>query len=1750
MYRFWDSIIKPVFDILQPKSIVEIGADQGNNTKNILEYCIQQDATLYSIDPLPKFDVSAWQEQYGKRFIIFKSLSLNAICKIDKFDAVLIDGDHNWYTVFNELKLIEKRCQEINQHFPLIILHDIGWPYGRRDLYYNPENIPDVYRKPYAKKGIRIGSPELVDDGGINPHLFNAIYENNLQNGVLSAVEDFIEETDQHFEFVNIPGHHGLGVLIPAQLKECKQELTEYINAFTMPAVVKHVEKIEASRVEAEMKKLEQQSVLRIKEVEVLDLRDRLSKSEQVLVDLREQVTGIKSELDEERMTFCEERKRLEVEGSELRQKMFDKDHELADKARQLLEFKVKVNRQTQDIEMITAWVEQMKAGFSMLLETHRWKMGNALGELQRKMMFKRRQPMVTDSIDIMYRDFQKWKQKYKGQLTATQNQSANNLFEVSSSVGADVISDDIHKLVNWLEQLENDTNRLLQTRRWKIGNAIGYFSSVLHGSANSATAFDHMREIFLEFRNWSPQPGKENNDINKLSRRLEQLEQDYEEMLNSRRWKTGSWFVNLANRLLLRKKTLMVTDHIETIFSSFKGWQERRLCRTSKAWKDDLMSICPVPRFDGKLLNNLPVKLVAFYLPQFHQIPENDAFWGKGFTEWTNVRAAQPQFAGHYQPHIPGELGYYDLRDVKVLHRQVELAKTYGIGAFCFYFYWFNGKKPLELPLQNYLNDPALDLPFCLCWANENWTRRWDGREHEVLIEQKHSPEDDLAFIENVSRYMRDPRYIRINSKPLLLVYRPSLLPSPRETAHRWRKWCRDHGIGEIYLAYTQSFERVDPNIYDFDAAAEFPPNMKAKRFELPNLSKNVTPLVKAFSCEVLDWRTCVEISRNFYEKSPINADYKLFRGVCPSWDNTPRRRNSSRILLNSSPRGYHEWLINAIDYTCHRFYDPDERLVFVNAWNEWGEGAYLEPDERHGYAYLEATRLALAGAVYQPWLKDGPNWTRGYLQGGFPIRNKRPRILLCAHYSGSQVYGGERSFLDILEALRGIGLDVVCVVPETPNHHYVHSVRQLSAGVYILNYRQWSSSPEDEDIINSFIEIIQRHKVDIVYANTIMLREPLTAARRCGVKTVTHAREIITHDEDLARQIGLSPDEIVRQAAARSDYIIANSEATAQCYKKFASVSVIPNIVDLDQLDMSNEVDWAEIRFAMISSNLPKKGLTDFIELARRCEISVPKARFLVIGPINPYVTELKQSVSGNIYFSGYIDTTREAMLKANVILNLSYFRESFGRTVTEAMAARRPVIAYNWGALPELIQDGETGFLVEFRNIDELVDRVRTLCENPELILDMGLRAREFVGRCHSLERFKELLKNFFHGLGYKSAQPICNIDLLQAAPRTTVVIPVYNAYEEFKECINSVAKHTDLNVNSVIIIDDGSTEPRLQELLDSLDGMKGIQVIRNERNIGYTKTCNRGMTLAVPDDVVLLNSDTIVTKRWLNSLRVAAYSNANIGTATPLSDNAGAFSVPIPNQPNPKPDTATHENYARMMRHCCGGCEIPDVPTGNGFCLFIKRALIERIGGFDEEAFPRGYGEENDFCMRAVNVGWRNVIAPAAFVFHHRNASFLGEKERLLTAGMQVITKRYSDYAQQVKVAFGRPAMEALRSAARRAAMGAINPAETWVALLKCANDAAQVELNNGKRRFPVLFNSKEALVPANDPISDKQISRISLTESFEQEFCTWLLSLGIDHVEVESFDDLMFDPREVCGLLGIPVINLNDCSIEV
>ena len=345
-------------------------------------------------------------------------------------------------------------------------------------------------------------------------------------------------------------------------------------------------------------------------------------------------------------------------------------------------------------------------------------------------------------------------------------------------------------------------------------------------------------------------------------------------------------------------------------------------------------------------------IKLLAFFLPQFHPIPENDEWWGKGFTEWTNVTKAVPQFVGHYQPKLPGELGFYDLRLPEITARQVELAKNYGISGFCFYHYWFSGRRILEKPLDLMLADKNWDMPFCLCWANENWSRRWDGSETDILLSQQHRPKDDEQFIKDLSVYLKDHRYICIDNKPLILIYRPDLLPDPERLSQVWRKWCRDNDIGEIYLCNVHSFDHLDPQSIGYDACIEFPPNL----FPLDYCDHEVDLINKAYTGKVYKYPQLLDIAHNY-----TVPDFVRFRGITPGWDNEPRRTGKGSSFIDNSPDVYKKWLANLCYYTQSQ-QPENKQYIFINAWNEWAEGAYLEPDNKFGYAFLEATYQVLS--------------------------------------------------------------------------------------------------------------------------------------------------------------------------------------------------------------------------------------------------------------------------------------------------------------------------------------------------------------------------------------------------------------------------------------------------------------------------------------------------------------------------------------------------------------------------------------------------------------------------------------------------------------------------------------------------------------------------------------------------------------------------------------------------------------------
>lgn len=357
----------------------------------------------------------------------------------------------------------------------------------------------------------------------------------------------------------------------------------------------------------------------------------------------------------------------------------------------------------------------------------------------------------------------------------------------------------------------------------------------------------------------------------------------------------------------------------------------------------------------------------IAIYLPQYHPIPENDRWWGPGFTEWTNVVKAKPRFRNHYQPHYPADLGFYDLRIPEVREMQVRIAKEYHIYGFCYYHYWFNGKRLLGRPIDEVYSSGKPDLPFCFCWANENWTRAWDGAESQVLIEQHYSLEDDHNHIRFLIPYFKDKRYIKVNGKPVFILYKPDLFPDLKKTISIFREESAKEGLDLYVCRFERSLGLSGEGINEigFDAAIEFQPLSLTFKEYIEKFSELSIPsrIVRKIKKELYKKMHRQYLSRdniidyNKFVKLDLSQEmpkYKCFPGVSPGWDNSARRTGTNALIFkNSTPEAFGHWYKSKIK----RFvpYSDEENFIFINAWNEWAEGNHLEPCQKWGFQYLE---------------------------------------------------------------------------------------------------------------------------------------------------------------------------------------------------------------------------------------------------------------------------------------------------------------------------------------------------------------------------------------------------------------------------------------------------------------------------------------------------------------------------------------------------------------------------------------------------------------------------------------------------------------------------------------------------------------------------------------------------------------------------------------------------------------------------
>jgi glycosyltransferase involved in cell wall biosynthesis len=784
--------------------------------------------------------------------------------------------------------------------------------------------------------------------------------------------------------------------------------------------------------------------------------------------------------------------------------------------------------------------------------------------------------------------------------------------------------------------------------------------------------------------------------------------------------------------------------------------------------------------------------KLLAFYLPQFHSVPENDAWWGKGFTDWTNLARAQPRFAGHLQPRVPRDLGYYSLDDPGVLARQIELALGAGISGFVFYFYWFNRRRLLDKPLEQLLGDASLAMPFCVMWANENWTRRWDGLEREVLIAQEYLPRDDAALVAEFARLFADPRYIRLGGRPLLMLYRAALIPDARNRIAAWRALFRSaHGEDPILVMAQSLGDDYDPTPYGLDGAVEFPPHKLSQA--LPNIRETLTLYDPDFSAKVHDYAAVAEISVAFEP-----PDYPLIKTIVPGWDNDPRREGAGLVLQDATPAKYQDWLEQLVDYAArHEFYG--ERLICVNAWNEWAEGAFLEPDLHFGAAFLNATGRAICA-------RDVAAFEAG--------------ILLVGH--DAQPHGAQLLLLHLARRLqRQWGLKV---------HLLLLGVGPLLGAYYEAAAVRVAS---DKTILGQELDRYRAMGITCAIVNSAASARIVPWAEGRGLRCtlLVHEMPLLLREYDLEIQARLG-------AMAASQVVCSSARVAAAFAGAIGLPELKPAILPQGNYQaiafdaasrraMRAELGLADADFLVLGAGFAhlRKGFDLFLQLAQRVAAERADVQFVWVGDlesgIRTYLAPEMAAVTAAGRFQHVPFTARIAdYFAAADVFALTSREDPYPTVVLEALACGVPCIAFaDAGGIPDLLREGDAGRVARFADLADFAVQLASLLDRDSLA--------EYRARLPGWAADK------FDFAGYVTAL----LHLAQPALRgVTAAVLSYNYAQHLPARLGSVFGQT-YPIRQVLVLDDASTDGS-QEAASAIAEAAGrdITICRNAQNSG--------------------------------------------------------------------------------------------------------------------------------------------------------------------------------------------------------------------------------------------------------------------------------------------------------------------------
>jgi len=1021
------------------------------------------------------------------------------------------------------------------------------------------------------------------------------------------------------------------------------------------------------------------------------------------------------------------------------------------------------------------------------------------------------------------------------------------------------------------------------------------------------------------------------------------------------------------------------------------------------------------------------PARLIAFYLPQFHPIPENDEWWGKGFTEWTNVRKAKPLFEGHYQPHVPADLGYYDLRSPETRKAQAELAKSYGIEGFCYWHYWFNGKRLLETPFNEVLESGELDFPFCLAWANEDWTRTWDGRSSEILQKQDYGGEaDDTAHFQWLLKAFADQRYISVDGKPLFLIYRPADLPDASSTASLWRKLAADAGLPGLFLvAIRTCFDSTESNWVErgFDAELVFQPSFQKlfHDYELGKLDVSVLRLPRASDQDVAevagqDDEQDVVISYNDAWPSMAGAvadQDNCFSCVLPSWDNSPRRRKAVFILKDSSPEAYGKWLKLEIERTSERA--PDRRIVFINAWNEWGEGNYLEPDEGFGRGYLEATRRALTSEAIsqlhasgrsdeaisrlEEYLSLDPDYAQGHNDLG---------VLYC-----------EKGDVDkaVFHLGNALSLDESdCTARKNLADLYLALGRAEEASQ--LYRKILADNPDDVETLLGMANLCSQtgrwNDASLLYTKALGL-DPTNAEAREKLNELGR----VVQDSAPVRQVAYENETLSVGESVRG-------RRMANLPTVHTSLSEVCAPLRQSHPPASSEDGWRgtcpicgmDVEFAVTNPSNLRESL-----VCPGCG-SISRDRTLVcaLGAVLGETEALRSwkpdrnrrifeasSFRGHAKFmpklcdhyntryvpekmQGQYDNRKYADLQ-----QMPYDDEFFDVIMTSDVFEHVRLYQQALYEVYRVLKPGGVMLLqVPFHPDGETVTRAQPDGDKDVFLMEPLYHAEDtLVYRVYGRDFLAELQDAGFEVECVEAEMPhfgipgqsiiVCRKPAIESTCekcKASIVIPVFNNLALTRNCLDAIFCNTqDVNYE-IIVVDNASTDGTT----DYLKGIESdrIRCIFNSENKGFVEACNAGAGLASGDYLLFLNNDTEVQPGWLSSLVGFAEATPDCGAVglklvypTGRLQEAGGIIF----------SDGSGWNYGRGMDPSDPRFNfVREVDYCSGAALMVRKVLWDQIGGFDLRYAP-AYYEDTDLCFEIRKRGYKVYYQPKSTVVHH-------------------------------------------------------------------------------------------------------------------------------------------------------------------